>query len=308
MNDSNLKIPNETTCKNLLHTMKTTSFHPTSGLIRLALIIVFALFVQMSATSQSITVDGDPSDWPSVLDNQPIATFVKDSPQNNDDQFTQGTKDFDNAAGMTWSYSPVGDKVNLVNAGATIIDDVLYFFGDRTSRNGSAQIGFWVFQNGTSPGPGTGFSPEKTVGDLLILSEFTNGGGTATIKVYRWVGPGGASSSLVEVPLSEAQALAKVSANASGFPVPNYPDWEYCNKEAKDCGTYYPGTFFEGMVDLEGLLTPEQLCKATFLLETRQSFSLSAMLGDFIGGSFNISPDPPVVQGATIWRRGFLVG
>ena len=284
--------------------MKTTSIHAKSGLSSLSFIFVFVFFLQFTSFSQTISVDGNPSDWPAVLQNQPIATFEKDLPQSDDNQFTEGTKDFHNTNNMVWSLSPVGDKVNLVNAGAAIIDGWLYFFGDRTSSNGSAQIGFWVFQNGTAPTPEFGFTPPKTVGDLLILSEFTNGGGVATIKVFRWVGPGGSESSLVEVPLTEAQALAMVSANSTGFPVPNYPDWEYCNKEAKDCGTYYPGSFFEGMVDLEGLLTPEQLCNATFLLETRQSFSLSAMLGDFVAGSFNISPDAPVVQGATLCAPG----
>jgi hypothetical protein len=277
------------------HTGKAPRVHKFKGVHYLFLLLA-AMMLHFTAVSQIITVDGNPSDWPAVLANQPIATFVVDTPQDADNQFTQGTKDFDNASEMTWSISPVGDKVNLVNGGATIIDGWLYFFGDRTSSNGSAQIGFWVFQNGTSPGPGTGFSPNKTPGDLLVLSEFTNGGGVATIKVYRWLGTGSGTSRLEEVPLTEAQALAMVSANSTGYPVPDYPDWEYCNKENKDCGIYYPGSFFEGAVDLTGLLTPEQLCKATFLLETRQSFSLNAMLGDFIAGSFNISPDPPTVQ------------
>lgn len=274
----------------------------------LMLLIAVIMLISFPGISQTITIDGNPSDWPAVLTNQPIATFVKDKPQNNDNQFTSGTKDYDLASGMLWSYSPVGDKVNLVNGGAAIIDGWLYFFGDRTSSLGSAQIGFWVFQNGTSPNETNfGFSPEKTPGDLLILSEFTNGGGVATIKAYRWLGSGSGVNRLQEIPLTQAQALAMVSANSSGFPVPTYPDWEYCNKEKKDCGFYYQGTFFEGKVDLTGLLTPEQLCNATFLLETRQSFSLNSMLGDFIAGSFNISPDPPALQAAHSCEPGALV-
>jgi hypothetical protein len=288
------------------HTGKAPRVRKFKGVHYLFLLLA-ALMLHLAAISQTITVDGNPGDWPAVLANQPIATFVVDLPQSTDNQFTEGTKDYHNGDEMVWSISPVGDKVNLVNGGAAIIDNWLYFFGDRTSSNGSAQIGFWVFQNGTSPGPGTGFSPNKTPGDLLVLSEFTNGGGVATIKVYKWLGTGSGTSRLEEVPLTQAQALASVSANASGFPVPNYPGWEYCNKENKDCGIYYPGSFFEGKVDLTGLLTPEQLCKATFLLETRQSFSLSAMLGDFIAGSFNISPDPPTVQAVHSCELGKLV-
>jgi hypothetical protein len=288
------------------HTGKAPRVHKFKGVHYLFLLLA-AIMLHFSAISQTITVDGNPGDWPAVLMNQPIATFVVDFPQSADNQFTQGTKDYDNAAEMTWSISPVGDKVNLVNGGATIIDGWLYFFGDRTSSNGSAQIGFWVFQNGTSPGPGTGFSPNKTPGDLLVLSEFTNGGGVATIKVYRWLGTGTGPDRLEEVPVNQAQAMAMVSANSTGYPVPNYPGWEYCNKENKDCGTYYPGSFFEGAVDLDGLLTPEQLCKATFLLETRQSFTLNAMLGDFIAGSFNISPDPPSVLAVHSCKLGELV-
>lgn len=102
--------------------MKTSSIHTKSGLLRLAIIFVFAFFLQLTAFSQTITVDGNPSDWPAVLMNQPIATFEKDLPQSNDNQFTEGTKDFHNTNNMVWSLSPVGDKVNLVNAGAAIID------------------------------------------------------------------------------------------------------------------------------------------------------------------------------------------
>jgi len=292
----------------IAHTGRTPGTKTWKTMRYLMLLIAVIMLMPFSGISQTITIDGNPSDWPAVLTNQPIATFVKDKPQNNDNQFTSGTKDYDLASGMSWSYSPVGDKVNLVNGGAAIIDGWLYFFGDRTSSLGSAQIGFWVFQNGTSPDETNfGFSPEKTPGDLLILSEFTNGGGVATIKAYRWLGSGSGVNRLQEIPLTQAQALAMVSANSSGFPVPSYPDWEYCNKEKKDCGFYYPGTFFEGKVDLTGLLTPEQLCNATFLLETRQSFSLNSMLGDFIAGSFNISPDPPALQAAHSCEPGALV-
>lgn len=66
--------------------------------------------------------------------------------------------------------------------------DVLYFGSDRLDNSGDAQQGFWFFQNsislnGTSSGT---FNGVHKNGDLLLVSDFSNGGTTSTITVYKW--------------------------------------------------------------------------------------------------------------------------
>src|SRR5256885_2225211 len=69
--------------------------------------------------------------------------------------------------------------------------EVLFFGSDRFDNSGDAQQGFWFFQNaiglGTTPnGGGTSFTGVHKDGDLLIISDFSNGGSTSTISVYKW--------------------------------------------------------------------------------------------------------------------------
>ncbi len=73
----------------------------------------------------------------------------------------------------------------------------------------------------------------------------------------------------------------------------SYRDGRTVTKKLTDCGTYYPGTFFEGMIDLAALQLELELCNASFLLETRQSVSSIDVLGDFIAGDLGMTPDPP---------------
>ncbi|HXH28799.1 MAG TPA: hypothetical protein VNL37_07120, partial [Candidatus Polarisedimenticolia bacterium] len=73
--------------------------------------------------------------------------------------------------------------------------EILYFGADRFADSGDSQIGFWFFTNPVTLNPlvgGTGtFSGTHGVGDLLVLSDFTQGGAISTVKVYEWVGTGG---------------------------------------------------------------------------------------------------------------------
>ena len=59
-------------------------------------LLLFVLSFSMTALyAQTITVDGDPKDWPAVLNGNVAAakTFLHDATNSNDDQFTQGSQD-----------------------------------------------------------------------------------------------------------------------------------------------------------------------------------------------------------------------
>src|ERR1043165_7508202 len=136
------------------------------------------------ASAQTFTLDGLPNDWPAILNNasNPAKVFIRDANNTNDNQFTTGSKDPGLISTWGWVLGQTNDKGDISNAGAALIGTKLVFFGDRTAINGDAQIGFWFFQDNVAP-IGTGesnslFSGEHKIGDVLVLSNFTNGGGT----------------------------------------------------------------------------------------------------------------------------------
>jgi hypothetical protein len=158
--------------------------------------------------AQSITVDGNPSDWyvGSAVRSIPTYKHIQDPFGNGviDNQFTSGSKDITPALNQRWANGQTKAKNDIANAAVVLDGTTLYFAGDRTSTNGTAQIGFWFFKNGTGPiedypGAGQGyFSPERAVGDLLILSDFTGGGRYAAVTVYQWT----ANNTLQVVPVN----------------------------------------------------------------------------------------------------------
>ena len=256
--------------------------------------------------AQTITVDGDPSDWPAALNGNMVKAFVHDRANVSDDNKFDASKDVEDTPLWDWSIGQVNDKGDITNAGAVLINgDELYFFGDRTAINGDAQIGFWFFQNGTRPvGTTSGnFAPEHAIGDLLILSNFTNGGGQVTIRVYRWVGSGGSEGSLDLV-----TRTSKAVVNTQYVSAPSYPGWTYQGKNVPSVGTpppntYATGSFFEGYVKLERLI---ETCYASFLMETRNSASVDAALEDFAFGEYNGKPQAPKVTAGSICGPGVV--
>src|SRR5262249_19548459 len=73
-------------------------------------------------------------------------------------------------------------------------DVILYCGMDRYDNSGDSTAGFWFFVNpisegAISKGNGTGpFVGTHSDGDILLVSDFTQGGSTSTIKVFKWVG------------------------------------------------------------------------------------------------------------------------
>src|SRR5438552_13658410 len=76
-------------------------------------------------------------------------------------------------------------------AGTSPTCELIYFGSDRFDNSGDAQQGFWFFQNritlgSNKIGGGTGFSGVHMNGDVLVISDFSNGGGVSTISVLTW--------------------------------------------------------------------------------------------------------------------------
>src|SRR5262245_32157215 len=211
--------------------------------------------------------------------------------------FATGSKDTLDIGGWQCSSSNnVGDKVDIVNAYTTAFQDpntghlILYFGTEKSSPNGDSDVATWFLHDSTvgcTAGKGnTTFTGHHSNGDILLVSAFTNGGGTANVAAYEWVG--GANGALNTTPLATGQLCGTQSGdvacaitNQSAISPPwNHPD--------KDGGALNPTEFFEGGVDITdllGALTGPEQCFATFVSNTRSSASLPATLFDFAAGS-----------------------
>jgi hypothetical protein len=214
----------------------------------------------------------------------------------------------------------VPDKDDITNAYAaayTLGGDTFVYFGmDRFAVQGSANVGFWFLQGDVAPIPGvpagstSTFSGEHEVGDLLVLSEFDQGGGGVSIKVFEWVGTGGdegggtlrtliGGDTGLPADCDATSVAANVCANVNTAPLLDADiPWNYVGKS----GTRNMPTasFFEGGINLSALL-PEEPCITNMVAETRSSFEVNAVLKDFVHANFqlcgaNISIGPSAVN------------
>jgi hypothetical protein len=209
------------------------------------------------------------------------------------------------------------DKDELLNGYAARYGDFMYFGADRYAGNGSAQMGIWFFQNEIGPVAGGTFSGLHKDGDVLILSDFTQGGATTTIRVFRWNGPDdngdctaqeqadlecipgvGAIDGTLDLLAGTVDTPADcvgppavpsnnpfcATVNAEAIDVP----WPFVPKGAKGNGPFQvpDGQFYEGGIDLGAFPGLSGQCFASFLIETRSSPSVDAVLKDFVGGGF----------------------
>ena len=283
---------------------------------------------------------GLPDDWSNVFagnDNAIISTFVDDplgGVADPDEIFTTGGSkdDLDIAAGGTgtvgpwaWTIGNVPDKDNIEDAFAAAYncddfpsgggfgdansdpDLCLYFGLDRFANNGDAQVGFWFFQSDHSRIGTTGglFENPHDIGDVLILSDFTNGGVVSTIRVFKWVGTGGDTNGTLDnvfngvaCSTTTAPDVSCAQANTASIPSP----WPYTPKSGA-ANTLPKGSFFEGGVNLSALGL-DIGCGASFLAETRSSQSVDATLKDFAEGSFSLCGIEVTKSGDTLSKVG----
>jgi hypothetical protein len=262
-------------------------------------ILIPLIFMGVTSWSQVITVDGNTSDWNGASSLPTFTHIVDPYGSTIDNQFTQGSKDYNLASSLNWNYGQTKNKNDIANAAAVLVKSgtktTLYFAGDRAVTNGDAQIGFWFFLNGTGPrGTTSGdFYPPHVVGDLLILTDFVGGGRNGVVKVYRWVGSGG-----------NVSTGGGVFDDVTGI-LPAFAEENNTSTQTLPTGWVFPSTqypinaFFEGSIDLTSIVTSGQTCYTSFMLECRSSQSLNASLDDFTAGAFNVKPSV-TVNSATI--------
>jgi hypothetical protein len=235
-----------------------------------------------------------------------------------------GSKDPQDVNQWAWKDGAGGlpAKDNLLHSFAarysTAVGQVLFFGSDRYDNSGDAQQGFWFFQNSialgsNSVGGGTGFTGVHKAGDVLVVTDFSNGGTTSTITVYAWdptctKTTGSTAGACGDANLrikgtSTAANCASASANDNFCGIVNASDgtvapWAFTDKSGNH--TYLNGEFFEGGVNLTALGLGDR-CFASVAAETRASTSTTATLKDFTLGSFGSC-------GATLTTNSSITG
>jgi hypothetical protein len=276
----------------------------------------FNLLNGAGSSTATVSVTQTP---PTAAGNWSVRTYVPGA-FNTFNFTTGGSKDPNEIS--QWAYTgtstPNKDTLNAAYAAAYVAsgDFVLVFGGDRLAPNGDANIGLWFFQQPVGPNGSGGFTGAHVNGDLFLISAFTGGGGTSTITVYAWNQPGlpgainGGCSAGVKNPTpgqcadtnllllaapttvcgsaiycaitNSSTVTASWATTANGYTVP----------QVAGGGQLASPLFFEGGFDVTAVLKsigiPQVPCFSSFIMETRSSQSTTAVLKDFLGGTFAI--------------------
>jgi hypothetical protein len=189
----------------------------------------------------------------------------------------------------------VNDKTDVMNAYAASFivpsgpdagDEILYFGLERNANTGTGNVGFWFLQDEVgceSAGGSTAFAGDHTDGDILVVSEFTQGGSVSTINAYRW--DGGANGVLNPGSVAEGADCGNtaagddICANVNSGTLTGIP-WLTSNKQDGPGNQLRSSEFFEGGINL----TDTELggkCFNVFIGDTRSSTSLTATIFDY---------------------------
>jgi len=219
---------------------------------------------------------------------------------------TGGSKDPLDVTSWKWKNGGTPDKDAITNAyaAAYIAPNnhlILAFGADRFAVNGDANIGLWFFQQDVHPvgSTGGGFSGAHTLNDIFIVSSFTQGGGVSTITVYAW-DPGCGSGVKNPQPgdCAESNLRLKFSSTPSSTcagvvegcaivnPAAINVSWPYLAKFGSNSTQIPEGGLYEGGLDVTALVGGAATCFNSFLMETRSAQTPSAVLKDFVSGSF----------------------
>ena len=235
-------------------------------------------------------------DWNST-NNAEATVFIganKEDAAHDTTYFTSGgSKDVNDISQWKYTANDIApDKDQILDAYAAAYqkngDTFVYFGADRFDGSGDAFIGFWFVQSKLSLDGNGGFNGVHKDGDILVVSDFTNGGSVSQIDVYEWLN--GAlklkdSGATCDVPGAE-QACAEVNKSEETAP------WPFLNKTGAT--NFAAGEFYEGGVNLDTIFGGDAPCFSSFLAETRSSQSTTAQLKDFALGSFNTCKPPAI--------------
>ena len=318
-----------------------------SSLFGMVLAMVFAVFaVAMStvyATDNAFEIEDadienaddtiDPrDDWENVYntfeglpdpDNSLTSVFISSSEEGFPNDTTTfkggGSKDVNDIGSWKGGGPAANDKTDIQDAFAALYtengDAVLYFGLTRFAVDGDAAVGFWFLQDEVEfDSVSNDFGDSMHLnGDILIQSDYTQGGVVSTIRVYLWSDQDLDGDGKIGLEL-----ISTLDSDLGDNPVCVHPipaDQITCgisNSDTIDSIFPYLGKnqdpnteqnlipqsgFFEGRLNLTKLEEELQVnfgipsfnfgCFARFLAETRTTQSPSGVLKDFALGEFD---------------------
>ena len=259
---------------------------------------------------------GTGEDWGTLFptdlsSNELSKSLVADGPAIDETYFTGGsTKDHIDidTSGATggWLFdktSSAQPKADILDSFAAAYSDgaftpahkVVYFGADRFSNDGATFMGFWFLKEGLTFGPtannGVGeINGNHTVGDILVLTDFTQGGPVVNFSIFKWVAAGGdASEHLLKI-FQGTDCRISLTVDACSTVNSGVEDavWPFVPKSnVGPAQKYQAGLFIEGGIDLTAIFPTSDGCFSAFVAETRASFSVTSTLSDFAYGEFN---------------------
>ena len=226
---------------------------------------------------------GSAQDWNGIGGYLDFTGFIDDGTGANDTGYGSGSnKDTNDVSTWSWAQTDVTpNKDDIVSAYASVYSEqndlVLYFGQTRLlDKSGDANVGFWFLQNPVGLGSNGSFSGSHVDGDILVQSEFTNGGDVSGVQIYKWQGGG---LSLVS---NQAECTGGKLGTADACAIVNKgtisTDW---------AGSVTAPYFFEGGLNLSALFPQSVPCFSSFLTNTRTSQSETAELKDFAFGDID---------------------
>ena len=258
---------------------------------------------ELDGNPQQSTAPGD--DWETLLTGGTAIAKTAipifdgaDSPTDTTYFTGGGSKDVRNITDWRHSTTDVApDKNEIVNAAAAAYrvngDLVIAFHADRFSNDGDAAAGFWFFKQSVSLKADGTFSGTHSNGDLFIASDFNEGEGINTIRVFQW-----SNGALVEAVLPGSGPVDCQDDNHNPYICAtenrtNQDDvasvWPYKPKANIGVRNKYPDfTFLEGAINISQVVPNSDQCFASFLSESRSSTIPNAQLKDFVLGDFPI--------------------
>jgi hypothetical protein len=159
----------------------------------------------------------------------------------------------------------VTDKGDLVNTYAVAYTNaagelILYFGAEKNDASGTNNLGVWFLADDTvncsdtQGGSGTAFTGSHEIGDILIVSEFTGGGSTATITAYVWDPTDPAAvNNLVQLGTSGVCGQAGTDDRLCAITnVSNQvnPPWKTWDKDTGSLDEIAPQQFYEGAINV----------------------------------------------------------
>ena len=233
-----------------------------------------------------------------------------------------GSKDNNDITDWLWKAGEPLDKDDITNAyaaaylygGSEVCPDgstsgspdctepgnlIVYYGLDRYANNGSAQVGFWFLQSpvgltDTASQGGFKFSGSHTVGDILVQSNFSQGGTIDRITVYKWVGSGGSDGALDNI-YTAADCIASDGTPSPGAvlrlrdrePRPDGSALGFHSEVRHD--RHVPdGELLRGWAELQPPCSRRRLLHRLPCRETRSSTPFDSRLKDFALGSFDL--------------------